>query len=249
MAYSGKVEIFSDMQTRAHFRRWAAGRDEHIHGRRRGEKRRAEQDLELIRAAAEEEIDPWYAMSLEAHRLQERAEYEAQVTATAASISSQTLSTESQPDDSQCLEDTLPLAGYDDDDDDADCTDSWPEIDDEGRLPADYLAPPLIEVAEPKNPLEATALLSKFRPARMSKQDLAKLLDARADPNITLTGDVHPLMKVMTFANHESVGPMREALLSAGAIEDKETKERWEIWQRADACEASWMRSFHHDPR
>ena len=56
-------------------------------------------------------------------------------------------------------------------------------------------------------------------------------------------------MKVMTCANHEGVGPMREALLIAGAIEDKEAKERWEIRKRADACEASWMRSFHHDPR
>ena len=157
MAYPGKVEIISDTQMRAHFQRRAAGRTEHICGPRRGEKRRAEQDLELIRAAAEEEIDPWHAMSVEAHRLQERAKLEAEVAVTAASISSQTLSTESQPDDSQCLEDTLPLAGYDDD---ADCTDSWPEIDDEGRLPADYLAPPLIEVAEPKNPLEATALLT-----------------------------------------------------------------------------------------
>ena len=125
MAYSGTVEITSDLQMRAHFQRRAMGRKEHIRGPRRGEKRRAEQDLELIRAAAEEEIDPWHAMSIEAHRLQERAEYEAQVTATAASISSQTLSTASQPDDSECLEDTLPLAGYDDD---ADCTDSWPEI-------------------------------------------------------------------------------------------------------------------------
>ena len=247
MACPGKVEIISDTQMRAHFQRRAAGRKEHIRGPRRGEKRRAEQDLELIRAAAEKEIDPWHAMSVEAHRLQERAEYEAQVTAIATSISSQTLSTESQPDDSQCFEDTLPLTGYDDDD--ADCTDSWPEIDDEGRLPADYVGPPLIEVAKPKDPLEATALLSKFRPARMSKQDLVKLLDARADPNITPTGDVHPLMKVMTFANHESVGPMREALLSAGAIEDEEAKERWEIRKLADACEVSWMRSFYHDPR
>ena len=241
MAYSGEVKVLSDMQVRAHFRRWAVGRNEHIYGPRRGEKRRAEQDLELIRAAAEEEIDPWYAMSVEAHRLQERAKLEAEVAVIAASISSQTLSTESQPDDSQCFEDTLPLAEYDDAD--ADCTDSWPE------MPADYVGPPLIEVAKPKDPLEATALLSKFRPARMSKQDLVKLLDARADPNITPTGDVHPLMKVMTFANHESVGPMREALLSAGAIEDEEAKERWEIRKLADACEVSWMRSFYHDPR
>ena len=247
MLHSGTIQIVNNTQMRAHFQRRSVGRKEDIYGPRRGEKRKAEEDLESIRAVAEEGLDPWHAMSVEAHRLQERVEYEAQVTATAASISSQTLSTESQPDDSQCFEDTLPLTGYDDDD--ADCTDSWPEIDDEGRLPADYLAPPLIEVAEPKNPLEATALLSKFRPARMSKQDLAKLLDARADPNITLTGDVHPLMKVMTFANHESVGPMREALLSAGAIEDEEAKERWEIRKLADACEVSWMRSFYHDPR
>ena len=137
MLHSGTIQIVNDTQMRAHFQRRPAGRKEDIYGPRRGEKRKAEEDLESIRAVAAQQIDPWYAMSVEAHRLQERAKLEAEVAVTAASISSQTLSTESQPDDSQCLEDTLPLAGYDDD---ADCTDSWPEIDDEGRLPADYHA-------------------------------------------------------------------------------------------------------------
>ena len=68
MVYPGTIENVSDTHMRAHFRRRAAGRNEHIRGPRRGEKRRAEQDLELIRASAEEEIDRWHAMSIEAHR-------------------------------------------------------------------------------------------------------------------------------------------------------------------------------------
>ena len=42
-------------------------------------------------------------------------------------------------------------------------------------------------------------------------------MNARADPNITLGGDIHPLFKVMTFAHADRVGPMRALLLEAGA--------------------------------
>ena len=92
-------------------------------------------------------------------------------------------------------------------------------------------------------------MLSKFRPARGTAEDLRKLLQARADANICLSGDVHPLMKVMTFAAADHVGAMRELLLAHGAVESEEAKERWALRRRADACEEDWLRNFHHDPR
>eukprot|EP00973_Karenia_brevis_P060165 8371701-Karenia_brevis.AAC.1 len=82
----------------------------------------------------------------------------------------------------------------------------------------------------------------------MSAEDIRKLLDARADPNITLSGEVHPFMKVMTFADADNVGPMRDLLLQAGAIDNIDGKERWVIRRCADTCEDAWMRNFHRDP-
>ena len=78
---------------------------------------------------------------------------------------------------------------------------------------------------------------------------MKRLLDARADPDITLDGDVSPLMKILTFAHKNYVGAMRDLLLRAGAVENDEIKERWEIRRRADACEEPWLRNFHRDPR
>ena len=205
----------------------------HICGPRRGDKRKAEEDLEAIRSAARNP-DAWSAMAAEAHRLQERAEFEGRV---AAYVSGYTCATEpSMPPavESQSLEDTQP---YDSQEYYNDVNELWQEIDEEGKLPASYAPPPPISLADPRDVLEATALLSKFRPARMSAEDLKKLLDAKADPNITLSGDIHPLMKVMTFAAAETVGPMRDLLLQAGAVETNELKERWVIRCRADACE------------
>ena len=124
----------------------------------------------------------------------------------------------------------------------------WQEIGEDGRLSPSLRQPaPVVSVPDPKSALEATALLSKFRPARCTVEDLQKLLDARADPNIAL--DIHPLMKVMTFANKDRVGAMREALLRAGATESDEARERWKLRRCADACEESWLRNFHCDPR
>ena len=104
-------------------------------------------------------------------------------------------------------------------------------------------------VADPKDAVEATALLSMFRPARGTVEDLKKLLLARADPNITLCGDVHPLIKVMTFAHQDRAAPMRDLLLQAGAVESNDAKEQWELRCRADANEQAWLRNFHRDPR
>ncbi len=249
-ASAGALELSDDSRSRAHMqRRGEGGRQEHICGPRRGEKRRAEQDLEALRVAAEEAgpAAAWDAMAVEARRLQERADFEARVSAYASEYIAAPGPRVSTAAESHSLdmEDTQP---YESQDYYNDCNELWQEIDEDGRLPG-WQPPPIIPVSDPKDAIEATALLSKFRPARGAVEDLKKLVDARADPNITLFGDIHPLIKVMTFAHQDRVGPMRELLLQAGAVESRDAKEQWAIRRRADACEEAWMRNFHYDPR
>ena len=110
------------------------------------------------------------------------------------------------------------------------------------------MPPPLVPVADPENAFEATVLLTKFHPIRMSTKDLKKLLAAKADPNITLCGDIHPLLNVLTFAGANDVEAMRDLLLQAGAVESTELKERWVLRHSHDAGEAAWLRNFHGDP-
>ena len=53
MAFSSSVELLDGGYSRAHIRRWGdGGRKEHILGPRHGDKREAEEDLEVLRAAA-----------------------------------------------------------------------------------------------------------------------------------------------------------------------------------------------------
>lgn len=268
---SGAVEILGS-SFRAHLqRRDVNGRKMQVRGPRRGDKRKAEQDLHALRAAAEEAAASsatgramiadsrclqrhgiWNALVAESRRLQERADFEARVSASLSALAARSASparsasslseesdaadiSESEPGDSQ--------EHYSDSDE------LWQDIDDEGRLPSYYQPPPLRPLPDPKDEVEATALLSKFRPVRNTVEDLKKLLDARADPDIIVyDGDICPLMKVMAFANKEHVGPMRDLLLRAGATEDEDAKERWEIRRDADACEEAWLRNFHRDP-
>ena len=122
------------------------------------------------------------------------------------------------------------------------------DIGEDGRFPQHPPAP-LPVCMTPKHAVEATARLTRFRPARETVEDLRALLQARADPNITLPGDIHPLAKVMTFANSDRVVPMRDLLLQAGAVESDGDKERWASRRKADACEGAWLRNFHQDPR
>lgn len=253
---AGAVEPLEDGSSRAHLqRRDESGRKVHIRGPRRGEKRKSEEDLQALRAAAQEIAPPaawdpaaaWDAMAAEARRLQGQAEFEGRVAAYVSVYSSKAKPGLPPAVESQSLDmtDTEP---YESQDDYNDGNDPWQEIDDEGRMPG-YQPPPLIPVPDPKNAVEATGLLAKFRPARMSTADLKKLLGAQADPNIRLTSDLHPLIKVMTFAHADHVGPMRELLLQSGAVESAAAKEQWAIRRRADACEEAWMRNFHRDPR
>ena len=224
---------------RAHFQHRDEGRKQHVYGPRRGQKRRAEEDLELMRTAARgktEKRDVYAAIAEEGRRLKERAEWEGAVVV-AAHHASQDLFSESE-DDAQEYHDEY----YND------CDEEWQDIGEDGRLP-NWKPPPPLEVPDPSSAIEATALLSKFRPARGTPEQLKKLLAARADPNIVAGECIHPLNNVYTFACREHVGVMRAMLLEAGAVESDAMRERWDLWRRADANEDAWLRNFHQDPR
>jgi len=254
MAFSSSVEFLGGGFSRAHMqRRGEGGRKENIRGPRRGDKRKAEEDLEELRAAAAEACptSAWNAMVAKARRLQHQAVFETRVairvaqseegqSSSLSSLNSIDREAFDADDDSQLDVDTQEYYGDD--------NELWQEIDEEGNLPASYQPPPRTPFPDPKDTIEATVLLSKFRPTRMSTEDLKKLLDARADPNITLPGSIHPLFKVMTFASADQVGPMRDLLLQAGAVESDEAKERWALRRSTDATEKAWLRNFHADP-
>lgn len=78
LVMAGAVENLG-IRFRAHVqRRGSNGRKDHIHGPHRGEKRKAEQDLETLRAAAKH-AGPgkaWSAMTAESRHLKERADFE-----------------------------------------------------------------------------------------------------------------------------------------------------------------------------
>ncbi len=231
--------------TRNCFRAHVQYRDDtgnkHICGPRRGEKRRAEEDIMFLRAAAPRNggrTDALAAMEAEARRLQERAEFEARVALAGLHLDRAAASSEEGSDPGGLLE----L--------DEDVSEPWQmELDE--MLSSTSLAPEdIVVVPNPSTPVEATALLVRFRPARSSLEDLKKLLSARADPNVTPgPGDISPLRNVLTFAPKRSVAAMREALLDHGAKQSKFEYNRWLERQSADACEEAWLRKVHDDPR
>ena len=246
---SGALEDLGTRGVCAHFQhRDCIGRKEHIRGPRREHKREAEMDLDSLWAAGlQTDVDAaWGLIANKARRLCEEADF-AHVVATRACQYARTTDTahpvhmETDSLESERVYDSVDY-GHD-------ANELWQELDHEGRLPSSWVPASCIPVPNPHDDVDASALLSKFRPARMSVDDLKKLLQARADPNISLCGDISPLMKVMTFAGADKVGPMRSLLLGAGARETDEDRERWIIRRRADACEDAWMRNFHRDPR
>ena len=86
--------------------------------------------------------------------------------------------------------------------DDADVVYAWEKFDDRGRpLLEQQPVAPSVPQPEPKTPDEATAMLAKFRPIRSTPEDLQRLLEARADPNMTVgEGSISPMENIMTFA-------------------------------------------------
>ena len=61
--------------------------------------------------------------------------------------------------------------------------------------------PPVPALPVPTSADEASAMLARFRPIRSTPEDLRRLLEARADPDIMVgIGSICPLDNVMTFA-------------------------------------------------
>ena len=68
------------------------------------------------------------------------------------------------------------------------------------------LVAPSVPLPEPKNPHGATAMLAKFRPIRSTPEDLQRLLEAKADQNMTVgEGSISPMENIMTFAREVHV--------------------------------------------
>ena len=102
----------------------------------------------------------------------------------------------------------------------------------------------------PANAFEATKELAKFRPVRQHVEDLRVLLQARADPNVTIgPGSLSPLRNVMCFARPCDVREMRLLLLEHGAQESSADKKRWEDREDYDMKEPALLANFHRDDR
>ena len=95
--------------------------------------------------------------------------------------------------------------------DDADVVYAWERFDDRGRPLPEQQQPVASSVSqpEPKTPDEATAMLAEFRALRKTPEDLQRLLEAKADPNMTVgEGNISPMENIMTFAREIHV-PIR----------------------------------------
>ena len=230
---------------RARFQYQEDGNTLIVYGPYRVEERQATEDLESMRMASHDKAswrDLYEAPAAEGLRLQQGSDFEGVVPNGLGSRAAF-----DQFPSSQSL-DYDETQSYESQDYYNDVDEIWQDIDEDGRLP-DSTPAPSVSVPTPMTVAEATVALSKFRPAKCTPEDLQKILDARADPNIVVAYDIHALLKVYTFASRDRVTSMREALLRAGAVENDDIKERWAIRQRADASEDAWMRNFHCDPR
>ena len=196
------------------------GEERRAYGPRRSEERRAEEDLEWMREASskhEDVLASRKAVDAEVRRLQKQAEHEVRVAAAARLLSQEQRQQHQigeqrrqvqQPyvqrqhpveDDSDSQSDWEPGEA-----DDADVVYAWERFDDRGRpLPEQQQQPDATSAPqpEPRTPDEATAMLTKFRPFRSTPEDLQRLLEARADPNMTVgEGSICPMDNIMTFA-------------------------------------------------
>ena len=81
---------------------------------------------------------------------------------------------------------------------------------------------------KPKNALEASALLAKFRAYADTPSDLRTLLTAGADPNVHLeSGKGCVLCRIIMFAPQHHKVEMRQLLLNAGAVNTPELQSAW----------------------
>ena len=188
-----------------------------IQGPDRTEKKRAESDLQRMRAAGqigktrEQGLE---IMTAEAMRIKTDAKYQAEIDAAAQSLDAQEEEGPAPSEDEPSEED--------------------PWLKDYSQVPTPSTT---TKTKSFKTPNEATAALRKFRPIREDPQALEHILSSRADPNFVADGDITLLRKVLMFALEDHVADMRELLLKYGAEENDFERERWRVRQAADACE------------
>jgi len=204
-------------QFRAHLKlRSEAGTQINILGPNRTTEEAAQKDLRQIRAAGavgstrEESLK---IMMVEARKIKIAVEYQDQIHQTVERMTSREVVDESEVE-------------YDDDDMSVESDPPWikeypSEDEEDSPKESQPSTRPML------TPLEATAELTKFKPIISKPSDLKYLLDCKADPNMPVkTGDISPLMKVMTFASMRHVVEMRDLLLQYGAHEYEKDRKR-----------------------
>ena len=247
-AEGGRVETVGDeYRARVRYANTSGGHSQ-IYGPCRADARRAQADLESMRAkAAHQPARGAYfeAMAKEAHRIQAHAAYEVQV-AMAMGKEKHGRQHMHADVDSESDQGIDYAAAYEE---------PFPDYDaaDPANLERLYTAPPRKKSKKakpPANDIEATRMLADFSPIRSSIDDLRVLLEARADPNATVgVGNISPLRNVMCFARPCDVREMRLLLLDHGAFESRAEKQRWSVRETCDMMEASWLADFHRDDR
>ena len=229
----GREDGFAAMDAEA--KRLIAGKAPKAEGSikrsRRSEERRAEEDLEIMREASsrhEDVLASRKAVDAEVRRLQQLADTERRVEILGdrlareqaqqqrPSLGQRQRQPQQQPqrmsaaqqhpieDDSDSQSDGWEPGEADD----ADTVYPWERFDDRGRpLPepqqqADASLPP---IPEPRSADEASLLLAQFRPFKRTPEELKRLLEARADPNIVIPteafGGICPLKKIPMARN------------------------------------------------
>jgi len=222
----GAVEPHKD-QFRAHVQyRNEEGLMVHIRGPDRRDRRRAQSDLEDMRAAGavgSTREKGLQHMAGEARRIQMTAEFEAEVR------EAERLQRAAEEEVEVALSEEAESDG-----------ELWQLMD--YSLPREEIATTPSQ-KQPLTPHEATVQLSAFRPIKACPEDLEHLLASRADPNLPITkpGDVSPLTFVIGFARWAHAAKMRQLLLDYGAKETDANRKSWELRERVQLLEERRM--------
>ena len=200
---------------------WQDERD--VKGPRQAEKRRAEGDLEPLREASvghrlQQQAETERRVELFAHRLsQEQAHLQPSVGQQRQQQQPSVLARQQQPvpeqqaRHAQSHQASEELSGSEDEweveeVDDGMVAYAWKSKDEllqqwDEQQQKELPLPP---IPEPSCADEASLLLAQFRPSRRTPQELKRLLEARANPDIVVTteiwGGICPLSKVIGFA-------------------------------------------------
>ena len=154
-------------------------------------------------------------MSAEASRLQQQADVERRVEIFAQRQEKEQRSAQLQPPQPMAHHSTEELSGSEDDweveeVDDGMVAYAWKSKDEllQQWDEQQHKELPLPPIPEPSCADEASLLLAQFRPIRRTPEDLKRLLEARADPNIVIPtetfGTLCPLEKILD-ARHAHV--------------------------------------------